>query len=110
MRIGAVQLTKRGLTRLGAALPELADPARLDERALLLAQRRQERLGVGAGTPPRRRLRADDAQHAVQETAEDHRRLNGGVERVLSKNSFAPAELMARVGKLLLEVKGQAGR
>ena len=33
-----------------------------------------------------------------------------GVKRVLFKNSFAPAELMARVGKLLLEVKGQAGR
>jgi CheY-like chemotaxis protein len=47
---------------------------------------------------------------ALDLTAEDHRRLNGGVERVLSKNSFAPAELMARVGKLLLEVKGQAGR
>ena len=47
---------------------------------------------------------------ALDLTAEDHRRLNGGVKRVLSKNSFAPAELMARVGKLLLEVKGQAGR
>ena len=47
---------------------------------------------------------------ALDLTAEDHRRLNGGVERVLFKNSFAPAELMARVGKLLLEVKGQAGR
>jgi CheY-like chemotaxis protein len=47
---------------------------------------------------------------ALDLTAEDHRRLNGGVERVLSKNSFAPAELMARVGKLLLEVKGRAGR
>jgi CheY-like chemotaxis protein len=47
---------------------------------------------------------------ALDLTAEDHRRLNGGVKRVLFKNSFAPAELMARVGKLFLEVKGQAGR
>jgi hypothetical protein len=47
---------------------------------------------------------------ALDLTAEDHRRLNGGVKRILSMNSFVPAELMARVGKLLLEVKGQAGR
>src|SRR5271157_688477 len=47
---------------------------------------------------------------ALDLTAEDRRRLNGGVEQILSKNAFAPAELMARVGALLLEVKGRAGR
>jgi signal transduction histidine kinase/DNA-binding response OmpR family regulator len=47
---------------------------------------------------------------ALDLTAADRRRLNGGVEQILSKNAFAPAELMARVGALLLEVKGRAGR
>ena len=47
---------------------------------------------------------------ALDLTAEDRRRLGGGVAQVLSKNAFAPAELMARVGTLLREVQRQAGR
>jgi CheY-like chemotaxis protein len=47
---------------------------------------------------------------ALDLTAEDRRRLDGGVAQVLSKSVFAPAELMARVSTLLLEVKRQAGR
>jgi CheY-like chemotaxis protein len=38
-------------------------------------------------------------------TAEDRRRLNGGVEQILSKHAFPPAELMARVGALLGETR-----
>ena len=38
-------------------------------------------------------------------SAEDRRRLNGGVEQILSKSAYAPAELMKRVGALLAEVK-----
>jgi CheY-like chemotaxis protein len=34
-------------------------------------------------------------------TAEDHQRLNGGVEQILFKHAFPPAELMARVCALL---------
>ena len=47
---------------------------------------------------------------ALDLTAEDRRRLGGGVAQVLSKNAFAPAELMARVGTLLREIQRQAGR
>jgi CheY-like chemotaxis protein len=42
---------------------------------------------------------------ALDLTAEDRRRLNGGVEQILSKNAFAPAELMARVGALVGETR-----
>jgi CheY-like chemotaxis protein len=38
-------------------------------------------------------------------TAEDRRRLNGGVEQILSKHAFPPAELMASVGALLGETR-----
>jgi CheY-like chemotaxis protein len=38
---------------------------------------------------------------ALELTDEDRKRLNGGVEKVLSKHAFAPAELMARVDALL---------
>jgi len=38
---------------------------------------------------------------ALDLTAEDRRRLSGGVEQILSKHAFAPAELMARVCALL---------
>jgi signal transduction histidine kinase/DNA-binding response OmpR family regulator len=46
---------------------------------------------------------------ALDLTAEDRQRLNGGVKQVLSKSAFAPAELMARVGALLLEVRATPG-
>jgi adenylate cyclase len=42
---------------------------------------------------------------ALDLSAEDRRRLNGGVEQVLSKSSYAPAELITRVGALLAEAK-----
>jgi len=42
---------------------------------------------------------------ALDLTAEDHQRLNGGVEQILSKSAYAPAELVKRVGALLAEVK-----
>jgi CheY-like chemotaxis protein len=42
---------------------------------------------------------------ALDLTAEDHRRLNGGVEQILSKSAYAPAELITRVGALLAEAK-----
>jgi len=42
---------------------------------------------------------------ALDLTAEDHRRLNGGVEQILSKSAYAPAELIKRVGALLAEAK-----
>jgi len=42
---------------------------------------------------------------ALDLTAEDHRRLNGGVEQILSKSAYAPAELIKRVGALLGEAK-----
>jgi CheY-like chemotaxis protein len=38
---------------------------------------------------------------ALDLTAEDRRRLSGGVEQILSKNAFPLAELMARVCALL---------
>jgi len=38
---------------------------------------------------------------ALDLTDEDRRRLNGGVEQILSKHAFPPAELMARVAALL---------
>jgi signal transduction histidine kinase/CheY-like chemotaxis protein len=46
---------------------------------------------------------------ALDLTAEDRQRLNGGVEQILSKHAFAPAELMARVSALLEEVKRGQG-
>ena len=42
---------------------------------------------------------------ALDLTAEDRQRLNGGVEHILSKHAFPPAELMARVGALLGKAK-----
>jgi len=42
---------------------------------------------------------------ALDLTAEDRRRLNGGVEEILSKNAFVPKELMARVADLLGKAK-----
>jgi CheY-like chemotaxis protein len=42
---------------------------------------------------------------ALDLTAEDRRRLNGGVDQILSKHAFPPAELIARVGALLGEVR-----
>jgi CheY-like chemotaxis protein len=42
---------------------------------------------------------------ALDLTAQDHRRLNGGVEQILSKSAYAPAELIKRVGALLAEAK-----
>jgi len=42
---------------------------------------------------------------ALDLTAEDRRRLNGGVEQILSKTASAPAELMARVADLLGKAK-----
>jgi signal transduction histidine kinase/CheY-like chemotaxis protein len=47
---------------------------------------------------------------ALDLTREDRQRLNGGVEQVLSKNAFSPAELGTRVSTLLLEVSRQARR
>jgi CheY-like chemotaxis protein len=38
-------------------------------------------------------------------TAEDRKRLSGGVEEILSKNAFVPKELMARVADLLGKAK-----
>jgi CheY-like chemotaxis protein len=42
---------------------------------------------------------------ALDLTAEDRRRLNGGVDQILSKHAFPPAELITRVGALLGEVR-----
>jgi CheY-like chemotaxis protein len=42
---------------------------------------------------------------ALDLTAEDRRRLNGGVEEILSKNAFVPKELLARVADLLGKAK-----
>ena len=42
---------------------------------------------------------------ALDLSAEDRRRLNGGVEQIISKSAYAPAELIARVGALLAEAK-----
>jgi len=47
---------------------------------------------------------------ALDLTGEHRRRLNGGVKAVLSKTTFAPAELMARVGTLLSDGRNQAKR
>ena len=43
---------------------------------------------------------------ALDLTAEDRRRLDGGVAQILFKHALAPAELMARLGDLLAGVKG----
>jgi CheY-like chemotaxis protein len=42
---------------------------------------------------------------ALDLTAEDRKRLSGGVEQILSKHAFPPAELMARLGALLGETQ-----
>src|SRR6516225_7895637 len=42
---------------------------------------------------------------ALDLTAEDRQRLNGGVEQILSKHAFPPAELMPRLGALLGEAR-----
>jgi signal transduction histidine kinase/DNA-binding response OmpR family regulator len=42
---------------------------------------------------------------ALDLSAEDRRRLNGGVEQILSKSTYAPGELITRVGALLAEAK-----
>ena len=47
---------------------------------------------------------------ALDLSAEDRRRLNGGVEHILFKHASTPSELMARVGALMAEVKAKAQR
>ena len=42
---------------------------------------------------------------ALDLSAEDRRRLNGGVEQILSKSAYVPSELVKRVAALLAEVK-----
>jgi CheY-like chemotaxis protein len=42
---------------------------------------------------------------ALDLTADDRQRLSGGVEQILSKHAFTPAELMARIGALLGETR-----
>ena len=42
---------------------------------------------------------------ALDLTAEDHRRLNGGVEQILSKHAVTPAELRERIGAIMAEIK-----
>jgi signal transduction histidine kinase/DNA-binding response OmpR family regulator/PAS domain-containing protein len=42
---------------------------------------------------------------ALDLTAEDHRRLNGGVEQILCKHAVTPAELGERIGAMMAEVK-----
>ena len=44
---------------------------------------------------------------ALDLSTEDRRRLNGGVEKILLKSAYAPAELIARVVALLGEAKSQ---
>ncbi|MFI5024518.1 MAG: response regulator, partial [Alphaproteobacteria bacterium] len=47
---------------------------------------------------------------ALDLSAEDRRRLNRGVEHILSKHASTPSELMARVGTLMAEVKARTPR
>jgi len=47
---------------------------------------------------------------ALDLSAEDRRRLNRGVEHILSKDASTPSELMARVGALMAEVKARTPR
>ena len=42
---------------------------------------------------------------ALDLSAEDRRRLNGGVEQILAKSAYSPADLMKRVGALLAEAR-----
>jgi signal transduction histidine kinase/CheY-like chemotaxis protein len=45
---------------------------------------------------------------ALELTAEDRKRLNRGVEHIVSKNASTPADLMARIGALVKEIKSKA--
>jgi CheY-like chemotaxis protein len=42
---------------------------------------------------------------ALDLTAEDHGRLNGGVEQILSKHAVTPAELGERIGAIMAKIK-----
>jgi adenylate cyclase len=42
---------------------------------------------------------------ALDLTAEDHRRLNGGVEHILSKHAYTPDELKSRIAALVTETR-----
>jgi signal transduction histidine kinase/CheY-like chemotaxis protein len=44
---------------------------------------------------------------ALELTAEDRQRLNRGVEHIVSKNASTPADLMARIGALVGEIKAR---
>ena len=45
---------------------------------------------------------------ALELSAEDRQRLNRGVEHIVSKNASTPADLMARIGALVKEIKSKA--
>jgi signal transduction histidine kinase/CheY-like chemotaxis protein len=45
---------------------------------------------------------------ALELTAEDRQRLNRGVEHIVSKNASTPADLMARIGALVGQIKDRA--
>ena len=45
---------------------------------------------------------------ALDISAEDRQRLNRGVEHIVSKNASSPAELLARIGALMGEIKSKA--
>jgi len=47
---------------------------------------------------------------ALDLTTEDRRRLNGGVEEILSKHCVTSSELVARVGTLVAEIRAKAQR
>ena len=45
---------------------------------------------------------------ALDLTTEDRRRLNGGIEEILSKHCVTSSELIARVGTLVAEIRAKA--
>ena len=45
---------------------------------------------------------------ALDISAEDRQRLNRGVEHIVSKNAASPADLLARIGALMGEIKSKA--
>lgn len=45
---------------------------------------------------------------ALDISAEDRQRLNRGVEHIVSKNASSPAQLLARIGALMGEIKSKA--
>jgi CheY-like chemotaxis protein len=47
---------------------------------------------------------------ALDLTAEDRRRLSGGVEEILSKHAATSSELIARVGTLIAESRAKTQR